>query len=271
MSRLLRAERAADAHFAGPFDDRRQHDVHDADAANYERNRGDQAQEQDEHQPRRAGLLQQFQRHGHAEIGQRVGIFDRVADHFGRRQHGVAILHLDRDLGDFVDVALKLAWLGDHDHVALAPPERGDGDVNVVGKTFRGQRAADAGRRRPRLHHADHFVEVVVDHNLLADRVAKGKQLVRPLPPPARSSCARRPCRHRRGSGPDRPPAASLRHNRAWSRPAGLPSCACGCGIPSSARGSEWPSRWSAGWPAAAHSHLASDRSRHPALRRSMA
>ena len=53
MSLAARADGHADADLAGAFGDRHEHDVHDADAADQQRDAGDAA-EQDRHHPRRA-------------------------------------------------------------------------------------------------------------------------------------------------------------------------------------------------------------------------
>ena len=60
----LRAQGAADADLAGALRDRRQHDVHDADAADQERDAGDRAQHEVEDPLGRLGLFQQLQRDG---------------------------------------------------------------------------------------------------------------------------------------------------------------------------------------------------------------
>ena len=60
MSRPLRSQGAADADLAGPLGDGRQHDVHDADAADQQRNRRDRAQDDAELPGRALGLEQQF-------------------------------------------------------------------------------------------------------------------------------------------------------------------------------------------------------------------
>ena len=59
-----RAEGAADADLAGALGDRRQHDVHDPDPADQERDAGDRAQHQVEDPLGRLGLLQQLERDG---------------------------------------------------------------------------------------------------------------------------------------------------------------------------------------------------------------
>ena len=64
----LAPQGAADADLAGPLGDGGQHDVHDADAADEQRDGGDQAHEQHEHELGDAGLLEQFFGHDHGDI-----------------------------------------------------------------------------------------------------------------------------------------------------------------------------------------------------------
>ena len=65
------AEGAADADLAGPLGDGGEHDVHDADAADEQRDRGDHAHEAHEHEPRDAGLLEQFFGHDDGDVESR--------------------------------------------------------------------------------------------------------------------------------------------------------------------------------------------------------
>ena len=60
MSRLARPDRLADADLARPLADRHEHDVHDPDAADDERDRGDAGQHERERAAHRGGRLQQL-------------------------------------------------------------------------------------------------------------------------------------------------------------------------------------------------------------------
>ena len=65
MSRAAGADGQADADLARPLGDRDEHDVHDADAADEQRNAGDRAEQQ---------------RHHQRDDPQHVGDFGRVVD-----------------------------------------------------------------------------------------------------------------------------------------------------------------------------------------------
>ena len=68
MSRALGAQGAADADLAGPLGDGREHDVHDADAADQQRDGGDRAQDDAELPGRLLGLEQQVVGHRHLDV-----------------------------------------------------------------------------------------------------------------------------------------------------------------------------------------------------------
>jgi hypothetical protein len=61
-------QRAADSDLTSPLGDGRQHDVHNPDAADQQRDRGDQAHHQHEHQPRDASLFQKFLGHHDRDV-----------------------------------------------------------------------------------------------------------------------------------------------------------------------------------------------------------
>ncbi len=82
MSRRL-APRPTDADFARPLRHRRQHDVHDADAAHDQRDAGDQHQQYVEHHPQQFRLPQQFFRHHDTEIRFLVVLLQQRADDLG--------------------------------------------------------------------------------------------------------------------------------------------------------------------------------------------
>ena len=64
----LGAQGAADADLAGPLGDGRQHDVHDADAADQQRDRGDRAEDDAELPGRLLGLEQQVVGDDHVDV-----------------------------------------------------------------------------------------------------------------------------------------------------------------------------------------------------------
>ena len=85
---------------------------------------------------------------------------------------------MQRDLRDLDPVSLKLARLGDDNHIADPSPEGGDRHVHVAGIILGGQRASDPSRGGPRLHHADHGIKLLVDHDVFAERITRGKELL---------------------------------------------------------------------------------------------
>ena len=144
-------------------------------------------------------LLQQLQRHGHAVVGQRVVAGERVAHDVDRRQHHARDRVRPASVIWVSSYRSRWNWPG-LVTTSMSPmrrAHRGDRNVNVARKILGRERAADAGRRRPRLHHADDLVEVLVDHDLLADGIAERKQPLGRSRRPARSSCAPRPGRRR--------------------------------------------------------------------------
>ena len=68
-----RTERPPDADLAGPLGDRRQHDVHDADAADEKRNPGDESEHKVPGELALLGVLEKLVWHDHRNIG-RVGV-----------------------------------------------------------------------------------------------------------------------------------------------------------------------------------------------------
>ena len=96
----LGTQGAADADLAGALGHRRQHDVHDADAAHHQRDRGDGPEHQREDLLRLLGLLQQVQRHRDLEVLARVELLQRAADQLGRALDVLHPVHLDRHLAD---------------------------------------------------------------------------------------------------------------------------------------------------------------------------
>ena len=70
MSDRRRTQCAADADLTSPFGNGRQHDVHDPDATNDQRNTGNDSHEDDEHDARVAGLVEQFLGNDHRRVAQ---------------------------------------------------------------------------------------------------------------------------------------------------------------------------------------------------------
>ncbi len=64
----MRAHRHARADFAGPFGDTHQHDVHDADAADHQRDARDRAEQSGHDVGRRRRRLRDFLLIAHGEI-----------------------------------------------------------------------------------------------------------------------------------------------------------------------------------------------------------
>ena len=91
-----RADRLADADLAGPLADRDQHDVHDPDAADDQRDRGDAAEEQRQRRGDRRRGLEQLGLVEDVEVGG-VGRGQLVAVAEQRRDRGARGGHAARD------------------------------------------------------------------------------------------------------------------------------------------------------------------------------
>ena len=107
MSRPTRADRLADADLAGPLADRDQHDVHDPDAADDQRDRGDPAEQQRQRGGDRRRRLEQLGLVEDVEVGgvggrQLVPVTEQRGDLGARRGHPVGVGDGDADRPDGV-------------------------------------------------------------------------------------------------------------------------------------------------------------------------
>ena len=152
-----RAQGFTDADFPRPFSDGDHHDVHDADAADDERNGGDTAQEEGQH-GRRAG-------HGFHEARQVADVevvFLAVHDVMALAQQR---FDFGLDLFDFIgagDLDVDGADVGNA-HEAFLGRRQGDDDDIVLVLAHGGLALA--------FQDADDLVRLVVDADVLADRV----------------------------------------------------------------------------------------------------
>ena len=109
---LRRADRAPHADLFDALEDRREHDVHDPDAADDERDRRDRAEHDVEDRFRALLLLEQQFRHADLEVGDVVvPALQHAAHDLGHRRDRVRLVDLDDHLVELVIVALLGALL----------------------------------------------------------------------------------------------------------------------------------------------------------------
>src|SRR5207253_5944733 len=165
------AQGAADADLARALGHRSEHDVHDADTADHERDRGD---ENEEHLVAVAGalsLLEAVERDGNgpvlAVVGGQAGIIQPVADGDAGVLDGLhpiafALLDLQGDLVVLDGFAAARAGLANEDRVAEAGQASAEGDIDVVIELLGGLAAAGAAGRHAIRHDADNYVVMFV-------------------------------------------------------------------------------------------------------------
>ena len=108
---LTCSQGAADADFAGSLGDRREHDVHDPDPADQERNPRDRAENEVEDPLRGLGFFEEFQRHGDAVIHLGMGLFQEAADRGVGAADVLHRVHLHGDLAQFDPLGAEAAAL----------------------------------------------------------------------------------------------------------------------------------------------------------------
>src|SRR5262249_6483777 len=94
------AQGTADADLPGALRHGGQHDVHDPDAADQERDAGDRAQDTREQPLRLLGLLDQLQRHDDLVVLARVILLHRQLDDLGGVFHVLHAINYDGELAD---------------------------------------------------------------------------------------------------------------------------------------------------------------------------
>src|SRR5262249_121769 len=127
----LGAQRAADADLARPLRHGRQHDVHDTDAADEQRDAGDENQQHLVATLGPSGLRQPVQRHGDGPVVLGVHLEDGT-DNVAGRPDLVDVRDGQGDLGQFGLLADHGAGLPSRDGLAVASPAGAQGDVDVL-------------------------------------------------------------------------------------------------------------------------------------------
>ena len=146
MSRRFAPEGAADADLAGALGDGREHDVHDADAADQERDRGDRAEDDAELPGRALGFEQKLVGHDDIDVFLGVPGLDSGLDDRVRGADLVDRADLKRDLRELGLLGLHRARAAVHDPLAEAELAGVQGDVDILVEVLTRQAAAD--RRR---------------------------------------------------------------------------------------------------------------------------
>src|SRR5262249_16662832 len=179
------AEGAANADLARALGHRREHDVHDADAADHERDGRNQDEEHLVAVAGAFGFLEPVERDRDGPVllvmaGQGY-VLQPVADRDARvldRLHPFALGLLDfqRDLVVLDGLAAARAGLADEDGVAEAAQAGAKGDIDVVVVLLGGLGAAGAAGRHAVGHDADYHIMMLVDDHGLAERILEGEQ-----------------------------------------------------------------------------------------------
>ena len=173
----LGAQRPADADLAGPLRDGGQHDVHDADAANDQRDRSNRPQHEREDPLRLLGLLQQIERDRDGEILLRVKLFEQALNDVGRFLDMFHPVNGHGELADFQLLGLIGAGTLIGNDLAEADLVSVVGDIDIAVVILSGETAADAGGRGSPLRHANHGVEMALaDLHRMANGVLDGKE-----------------------------------------------------------------------------------------------
>ena len=110
----------------------RKHDVHDADAADQERNRGNGAQNDIEQALGFLRLPQQFERHDNLVIVLVVKAAEQCSDLEIGRLDRFGVAHLDRDLVQLHLLGFNAAGAAADEDVSKTRPGGSQGNVNVV-------------------------------------------------------------------------------------------------------------------------------------------
>ena len=183
---LLGADRAADADLARPLHHAGEHDVHDPDAADQQRDRGDRHHDHLEDALRAALLGEQLRRRDDREVAgvSRCATVSRPRSSAAAAGTSSLDSHLQVDAVDLV-LVLRLAVFEAEDrrvqrHVdqVVAILRRDAGDVALHGQLRPGD--------------ADHLEPLIVDLDVAADRIVGAEQrrrralrrAPRPAPPP---------------------------------------------------------------------------------------
>jgi hypothetical protein len=137
-------ERAAYADLARPLGDRRQHDIHYADAADDERDAGDDDEEHVEHGAQHVGLAQELLGHRDGIVPIGMLTLEQNIDDVGSLLDLFALADRDGDLAVLYELPLAAARSRREHLVADARAQRFEGyvDVQVVVAAF--QAAADS-------------------------------------------------------------------------------------------------------------------------------
>lgn len=128
----LRSEGAADADLAGALGDGGEHDIHDTDAADEERNGSDGAEDDVEHALGGLGLAEELERDNEFEVLLLMEVAEEVLDLLLARDDGLRIGHADDEAVEFDALGAHAAGGLLDEEFAKAGAGGGEGDVNVV-------------------------------------------------------------------------------------------------------------------------------------------
>ena len=169
ISRRLRADRATDADLLRPLENAGEHDVHDADPADQQRDRGDRDHHHLEDPLRAALLRQQLGGHHDAEVpGLLVRVVEQAADD---ARGGNGLVGRGQLQVDAVDLVPPLAL-----RVLQAEDGRGERRVDDVVAILGRQAARFVLRRELRAGDADDAEPLLVDLHVLAERGLAAEQ-----------------------------------------------------------------------------------------------
>jgi hypothetical protein len=169
------AEGAPDPDLAGALGDAGEHDVHDPDAADQERDGGDRTQDDVEDLLGALGLAEHLERHDHLVVLFLVVVLHELLDRVGHGEHLLAAGHLDGDLMELDALGLEAARALLHQDFAVAGLgglERDEHPVRrriIVG-------IGGFGAASERFHDADDPVVITTNAHVATERGVQRKE-----------------------------------------------------------------------------------------------
>ena len=168
----LGAQSPADADFPGPLRHGRQHDIHDADAADDQRHGSDSPQHQGKNALGLLGFFQQVQRHRDFRVLFLVELIDQPLDDLRGLLHVLHLIDRHGDLADLQPLHFESSGVVIEQQLAETDSVGLKRNIDVAVIILGGLAAAHAGRGRSPLGDPDHVVIMVVVHaDGSADRI----------------------------------------------------------------------------------------------------